>query len=397
MGCCSCKRRCSRLLGPRPPKFASAADFFTRIEHDLQTPKKMCRSRPNVIMTMIRSDVSVDELKYQNGNTVLLQAAMTGSMDVVIELVPTVEVEYGVDLDMQNNNGNTALIFAVRNNHVDIVKVLLDFRASLDVRNNKCMTPLMYAARAGQADLVQLLVQNGADLNLQNSDGDTAIMLSLLRNRWDISRYLAEEGTNLNLQNRSGWTVLMATDIRKPQGMDMIDYLMEKDANPDLLAADGDSLLTWAAECGKPGLVKHIVDTGGDVNTQNAQGNTAFMLLMRYDDSQDLDIAGALINQVDDINRQNHVGDTALMMAAEGNHLALAKLLLERGADVDLENDKGFTANSYALQNDMWDLYALLQRTSPRLRTLTLSRLTSKASKSSKLSKPSSKIISIVM
>ena len=40
------------------------------------------------------------------------------------------------DLNLQNNNGNTALIWASRNNYIEIAKLLIDAKCDLNLQDN---------------------------------------------------------------------------------------------------------------------------------------------------------------------------------------------------------------------------------------------------------------------
>ena len=49
----------------------------------------------------------------------------------------------GADKDAQNDNGNTALMFAVFNNHKDKISILLNRRVDIDAIDNKGNIALM--------------------------------------------------------------------------------------------------------------------------------------------------------------------------------------------------------------------------------------------------------------
>jgi ankyrin repeat protein len=63
-------------------------------------------------------------------------------------------------------------------------------------------------------------------------------------------------------------------------------------------------------------------------------------------------LAASLIERGADANAANAGGVTALMIAAAGNHPAIAELLLKSGADVNARSEDGRTALSIARAND---------------------------------------------
>ena len=72
-------------------------------------------------------------------------------------------------------SGDTALINASKYGARHIVELLLEHKASLDIQNNDGMTALMYAIYNYDVRVVELLCEAGADINIQNYSGHTAI------------------------------------------------------------------------------------------------------------------------------------------------------------------------------------------------------------------------------
>ena len=69
----------------------------------------------------------------------------------------------------------TALMWAVRNGHTEIVKLLVEGGADLDSEDWIGTTALMYAVATEQRGMVKYLIDNGANPNYKNSYGDTAL------------------------------------------------------------------------------------------------------------------------------------------------------------------------------------------------------------------------------
>jgi uncharacterized protein len=62
------------------------------------------------------------------------------------------------------------------------------------------------------------------------------------------------------------------------------------------------------------------------------------------------------------MNMQTDLGHTVLMIASDSGYTALARLLVERGADVNLQNDQGATALDMALKRKRHDVADLLRQ-----------------------------------
>jgi serine/threonine-protein phosphatase 6 regulatory ankyrin repeat subunit B len=85
-------------------------------------------------------------------------------------------LEKGASLDIQNTNGNTALIRASSYGHTEIVEILIQKGAKLDIQDiNFYNTALMFASYRGHTEIVRLLVKKGADIYIEDKRGKTAL------------------------------------------------------------------------------------------------------------------------------------------------------------------------------------------------------------------------------
>ncbi|MBA3954114.1 ankyrin repeat domain-containing protein [Candidatus Dependentiae bacterium] len=78
-------------------------------------------------------------------------------------------------------------------------------------------------------------------------------------------------------------------------------------------------------------LTTFLILMNTDITVQDQEGNTALTIIAR--DSEDKDIASLLIEKNIDINKANYQGFTALNYAVATSKFALAKLLIENGAN----------------------------------------------------------------
>jgi len=127
-------------------------------------------------------------------SSVALALAAKKNASVIVKLL----VEAGVDINYQDENGETALHHASRLGHVDCVKVLIEGsdtqRADVELaEKNYGWTPLFVAAVEGQEGVVDLLVENGeSDVDKQDLSGWSAKEHAVLRGHLRIARKLAE-------------------------------------------------------------------------------------------------------------------------------------------------------------------------------------------------------------
>src|SRR5436190_4297894 len=91
----------------------------------------------------------------------LLTASRTGSAAIVGALLAR-----GADVQAaEPSRGQTALMWAASEGHVDVMRVLLDANANVSAKSKAGFTPLMFAARGSNLEAVATLVKAGASLN----------------------------------------------------------------------------------------------------------------------------------------------------------------------------------------------------------------------------------------
>ncbi|TWW62185.1 Ankyrin repeat domain-containing protein 33B [Takifugu flavidus] len=108
---------------------------------------------------VMRDEVMEADVNGQNG---LMAACSKGFMSIVHGL-------HGcpfIDINQQDNEGNTALMIAAQAGHISTVMYLLNYFSGIDTEIKDCrgFTALIKAAMTGRTDVVAVLVMAGADL-----------------------------------------------------------------------------------------------------------------------------------------------------------------------------------------------------------------------------------------
>jgi len=116
--------------------------------------------------------------------------------------------------------------------------------------------------------------------------------------------------------------------------LSLMQRLLEGGADPNIKSADGNPLLTIAASCSEADLTKLLLEHHAN---PNLQGRSLFMPFYSASPACQrlLLLSGA------NVNVRDWHGNTPIMVAYDTEVL---QMLIDRGADVNAQNDKGDTA-----------------------------------------------------
>jgi hypothetical protein len=136
----------------------------------------------------------------------LLDAIMSDDGKQVLK-----NLENGVDLNkcLEEGSGRCPVHYAACC-HYQILKILLENKATVNVKDKTGDTPLHIASRIGFKEGVKLLLDYGAKTDVPNENGKTPLHLAAIKGYTDVVRQLIERGANVNAQDNFGHTPLLA-------------------------------------------------------------------------------------------------------------------------------------------------------------------------------------------
>ena len=122
--------------------------------------------------------------------------------------------------------------------------------------------------------------------------------------------------------------------------------------------ADGLTLLMLAATNGHAELVSYLIKRGVNISAICEENNDFDAMIMACANGH-VNVALQLLDQGIDVNKRYAPGSsrgrvggqTALSFAANRGHLDVCRLLIKRGADMEIVSDSGYTALMWAMVN----------------------------------------------
>jgi ankyrin repeat protein len=233
-------------------------------------------------------------------------------------------IKQGIDVNVAQPDGATALHWAVHWEDVELVDRLLAGKARPNVVNDLGVTPIVMAATAGNSRVVEKLLAGGADANASLESGETALMLAArVGSEAGVTALLARGAKVDAREGTRGQTALMWAIVNKHPAVTRI--LLEHGANIHLRSETR----------------KLVYNMGGNRSAGSAAadtpleevalgGSTPIMFAAR---SGDMESTRMLVAKGANVNDTEADGNTALIVAAHSGHGTLAAFLLEQGAD----------------------------------------------------------------
>ena len=288
-----------------------------------------------------------------DGWTPLHEAAFRGDAAAVKSLLAggaTVDAfargNLGNEFWEDENRQVTPLAVAVFQDHTDVAVQLVQAGAKLPLAKAEGL-PLLTASGKGNVALTRLLLTHGADVHQRDYNGNTALHRATNE---EVAALLLQNGASVADMNRAG-----QTPLHTAKTIGIANLLLAHGADINRLDRDGQTPLVNAAG-GKPlsgdehlDVARMLVARGADVNA--VAGTSALSGAIETNDPElvhRLLDRGATIAPTD-LLRAAHNGilDTGesdgLGVWANRGPTTIARLLLERGADANVQDDKGQT------------------------------------------------------
>ena len=113
---------------------------------------------------------------------------------------------------------------------------------------------------------------------------------------------------------------------------------------------DGDTALINSALFGNVENVKYLLDHGAKLEIRDNNGDNAFLSLFIFNNANDKEIFDLFMAKGVDVNQKNKDGETALSYALSNGFDKHTRMLLEKGAKLDLhDNDGGSVLSNLCL------------------------------------------------
>jgi ankyrin repeat protein len=332
--------------------------------------------RADAVRTLLDAGAEVDTREDWHGQTALMWAVGQGHAEVARLLVArgadVNAVSARRDWERQNTaeprqkwlplGALTPIYFAARDGCAACVPVLVEAGAGVDVQDPEGVTPLVSAIINGHYDVAAELLEHGADPNLADADGRAPLFAAVDFNTMPASNRPAPNVLENEVSSLDLIRMLLArgADVNAQLARQQA-FRTKLDRGNDGVLGTGTTPLLRAAKSADLEAMKVLLEHGADPAIATRAGVNPLMAAAgvgtsdsdstgRYKTEEEINQAiRVLIDTGLDVNATNGRGQTALHGAALMGFDEVVRFLAENGAELDLEDSRGFTPLQVAL------------------------------------------------
>lgn len=376
------------------------------------TPMSLAAEIANREILELLLDAGADvDSPNPEGQTALMAVARTGNIEAAKLLL-----DRGAEVDARESwGGQTALMWASARRHPEMIALLISHGAEIDARSTHRdyqrhvtaegrpknldsggLTPLLYAVRENCLACVDVLLGEGAEIDLPDPDGVSPLGVAIMNANWDVAKRLIESGADVNQWNIYGEAPLFIAvgnytrddggrgssidPMPETDGLTVLRMLLDRGANPNMQVffrpagvrgstnTRGSTPLIRAANNGDLDMVQLLMEHGADPTIYTADRQTPIhaVLAGRAPESQALELirlfytAGTDIDVIALVNHREEVrGGTALHYAVRKRYKDVIRELASWGIDMDAVDQDGLTALDYTQSRGFMPFMAL--------------------------------------
>ena len=203
---------------------------------------------------------------------------------------------------------------------VEIVDLLLKYRANVDLPNRAIDTPLHLAIKAGHPKIVELLLKHQASIDFPDRTGDTPLHLAIKYEDPETTLKICE----LLLKHQASAHSLKLDQNTPQTDLELVKLLLKHQVDINSLDENQNTPLHIATICGKIEIAELLLEQDASVDSPNLAG---FTPLHYAAFKGKLDTTQLLLDHGANANALTLDGYTPAMIAQQNFHLEIQEVL----------------------------------------------------------------------
>jgi ankyrin repeat protein len=222
-----------------------------------------------------------------NNRNNVFEACINGDIGIIQN-----RINRNINLDFSNKYGESPLILATINNKNDIVKKLCEYgKINIDCIDNEGYTALYYAVENNNCDNVEALLKAGSNFNIILQDGDTIMSYACMMEYNKIVRLLYYYGDRVpnnylglsNKRNKIDKPIKKITPdifllaIKNNNKDDILKCLDQGYNINQRYSPYYTTPIIYATELGNLEVIKLLCEKGADININDSIGGNCIL------------------------------------------------------------------------------------------------------------------------
>ena len=260
---------------------------------------------------------------------------------------------FAIDYNISDKNDSTALHYtAYTGDELCAANIIAKNVLDINAKNKGGGIPALWAAQLNNKAMLELLYEKGADINIPATmDGFYPWHYAAFFGAIDAIKFLTDKIADIDLKtnDKDKYTALW---LSAQEGkLDVVQYLISKDANVDLSReSDGRTVLQAAIFGKKLSVVQELVTHKADINKPDIDNSTPLLLAAQVND---ISIMKYLIDNGADVNKVGFADQVPLHWSAYHANLTAMKMLIDKGADISMVGDMQY--GNTMLHEVLWE------------------------------------------
>lgn len=215
------------------------------------------------------------DLYNSDGKHYLIDALCRGYISIANALIPYCKVFCPI-----NDAGDSILHYCIDNCYLDSIKlIVLNKNFDINCVQNDGKTALRYALARNYCDRAQILINAGADINIRGKDGCAGLSLAVYHGHFDSVKLAIASGADINNVDADGKSVLYtACSVYEwghahPQRLAIIELLLEAGAHVSREKVGGKSMFDYVEDSEKITKLLQKYETSSCKKLVDDEGN----------------------------------------------------------------------------------------------------------------------------
>ncbi|KAI9651072.1 hypothetical protein NHQ30_001109 [Ciborinia camelliae] len=280
-----------------------------------------------------RGNKTIDHQGFEDVITKALVQAVGRNSEKLVQLL----IQNKARLDSTCINSQTPLFVAALNQHVGIMRCLLEAKADPNTEMHDYGWTVLHAVY-DSPEITKMLIEFNADINSKNIEGRTPLSMAVWHGNTETVKVLLEHKPEMDILVCGRTELSRALELQQDQANEIFNMLLDAGADP-LHTALGleNTLLHTCVKLSKLEPLKRLLLLGLSVESVDDMGNTPLNCITEL---TEVPVIDPLVKLGASLLTTNKTNTTPLASAVKARNFEVAKYMLsKKSLNIDVPED----------------------------------------------------------